>query len=419
MKTTKPHVLLWLLTAAFTLDHVDRLILSLTLDMIGKEFILSDFQLGTLSGLAFAVVFVIMGFPLARLAKPGLRKKMVIGTLTVWSFMTLLSGTANSYLHLFLARMGVGLGEAGYLPSAHSMLADAYPPERRAGAFSILTSGVNIGVFFAFIIGGVVAANYGWRAAFFVAGAPGFILAVIIYFSLHEPKTPAFEIQENPTPAVRAYITLAREMFSNPAIRHILFGMLLISMVNYGSVAWLATWLLRTQGLGLAQVGIYIALTAGIGGAIGVWVGGYLANRAEMRFAGGGLVVVAISVLLTEPFSITAYLIEPSMIALIILILPAMAANIFTGPGFAAIYTRLAPSDRPMATAVITFMMNLVGLGLGPMIVGLTSDFLADTGTTRAPIAIALASIQCVTFWGAAHYLFAARAIRKQEGATP
>jgi len=369
------NTLLVYLSAAFALDHLDRHILNITLNQIGTEFALSDVQLGMLSGLAFAVVHVLLAFPLARLAVPGRRKTMVVGALSVWSVLTMAVGAAQNFLHLLALRFGVGAGEAGYVPPAHSMLAPTWPDEKRASALAAFSAATNVGLFLAFVVGGIVAAEYGWRAAFLVAGLPGVVLAVSMAIWMQEPagaKQPA-------APDLPSYFGLFCRLTADPATRQVLIGSGLTAAVGFGATAWIATFLIRTHGLEIAQAGLYLACVIGIGGAFGTAIGGRLADWAGRTAPGQRFAFVAVTIAIAKPVAIAFYLSDTTAFALVIFILPAAFGAIFTAPSFAHVYGFVAAKERPMATALMMLILNLVGLGLGPFVVGTISTLLAPS----------------------------------------
>ena len=390
--------LLVYLSAAFALDHLDRHILNITLNQIGTEFALTDLQLGMLSGLAFALVHVLLAFPLARLAVPGRRKVMVVSALSVWSVLTMAVGAAQSFGQLLLLRFGVGAGEAGYVPPAHSMISDAWPEERRASALAAFSAATNVGLFLAFVVGGIVAGTYGWRAAFLVAGLPGVCLAIVMAARMREPAAA----QPAPEAPSVSYLSLFRRLIADRATRHVLIGAGLTATVGLGATAWIATFVIRTHGLQIAQVGLYLACVIGIGGALGTALGGRLADWFGRRAPGRRFVFVAATILIAKPIAIAFYLTEATPLALTLFVLPAAVGGVFIAPSFAHVYSVVRPEERPMATALMMLIINLVGLGLGPFMVGAISTAL--TTETSSGLGAALIVLQVVGLWGAAHF---------------
>lgn len=285
--TEGDRTLLYSLTAVFSLSYLDRQILNITLNDIGLEFALSDLQLGSLSGIAFAIVYVLFGFPVARFTRPGNRKKIVVVALSLWSGMTALMGMAGSFGTLLMARIGVGVGEAGCVPPSHSMIVDSYPPDKRASALSFFSAGSNVGVFFAFLIGGILASEYGWRVAFVVAGAPGLLLALWLVFTLKEPTSPPVLKQWSTTR--QDYKTLITQLFRDKSTRHAHIGAALTAMIGLGAVAWIAVYRIRSHALSVAQVGVYLAVAIGIAGALGTWLGGVFCDRLGKKTPRGAL----------------------------------------------------------------------------------------------------------------------------------
>ena len=399
--------LLVLLTAAFVLNHLDRHILNITLNDIGLEFNLTDLQLGTLSGVAFAVIYVLVGFPVAKISRAGRRKTILVSALGVWSMMTMLMGFATNYIQIFLARVGVGIGEAGCVPPSHSMISDAFPKEKRASALAFFSAGANVGIFLSFLIGGVMASQYGWRMAFLVAGAPGILLAIVMVFTLKEPQARKQETR----PDSATYRTVFRILFSDKSTRQVIFGAALTAMVGYGAIAWIATFLTRTHDLPLPQIGLYLAVVVGLLGAVGTWGGGLMADRLGKSRPEWRLKFVAITILIAKPLSVLFYLSDSTTIALVIFIVPAVVGSMFTGPSFAHVYSVLAPEQRAMATAIMMLILNLVGLGAGPVLVGFISDMLSAS-QGQDSLRYALVTIQIAGLWGAVHFWLAARAIK-------
>lgn len=401
--------LLYFLTAVFSLSYLDRQILNITLNDIGLEFSLNDLQLGSLSGIAFALVYVVFGFPVARITRPGNRKTIVIIALSFWSAMTVFMGAAGSFATLLMARIGVGVGESGCVPPSHSMIADAFPPQKRASALSFYSAGTNVGVFLAFLVGGIVASKYGWRVAFLVAGAPGLLLAAWMCFTF---KEPAPESNSDATTAKQgSYKMLVAQLWVDKSTRHALIGAVLTATVSLGANAWIAVFLIRSHGLDILQVGIYLACVIGIVGAAGTWLGGVLSDRFGEKDRTWRLKFVAITILIAKPFSILFYALDHTGFALAVFFIPAVAGAMFVGPTFSHLYSRVEVASRPMVTAIFMFLVNLVGLGLGPVLVGFLSDKL---GATFGPESLryALLLLQFAGLWAAVHFWLAGRALK-------
>jgi MFS family permease len=289
------------------------------------------------------------------------------------------------------ARLGVGFGEAGCNPCAHSMIADITPPERRASALAFYSLGVPIGSMLGLILGGVVADAYGWRTAFLVAGAPGLVLALVIALTIREPRSHlAAHIQARAvsTPSFRATL---RELQSKPTFWLIAVAAGLLAFVGYGHAAFSAPFFLRVHGARVAELaeffglgpmgllGIASALTGGIGGLVGTWLGGFLADRAAARDRRAYMTVPAIAGLLSVPFIFAIYLVDDPAIALAISFIPALLNTLWYGPVYATAQSVVSPACRATTAAILLFVLNLIGLGLGPISVGALNDLLANS----------------------------------------
>jgi predicted MFS family arabinose efflux permease len=267
-----------MLTIVYAFNFIDRQILVILQEPIKADMGLSDAQLGLLTGFSFALVYVTAGIPIAYWADRGNRRNIVSMALAVWSGMTALSGFVQNYAQLLLARVGVGIGEAGGSPPAHSMISDYFQPERRGTALSFYSMGIYIGILIGFALGGVIAQNFGWRTAFLVVGIPGVLFAVVLRITVKEPRRGRWDNLDGDAkrPTVRETLTLLRQ---RPSFWYIAIGCALTSYVSYGNGNFFPSFLIRSHGLSLAQVGIILALVAGIAGAIGTFLGGYLSDR--------------------------------------------------------------------------------------------------------------------------------------------
>lgn len=402
-----------LLACLMAVAQLDRQILSLQLDQIGREFALSDTQLGLLSGFAFAVVFVICGFPVARLAATGSRRKLIAVAAAVWSLFTMATAAAQGFGHLLLARVGVAAGESGSVAPAHSVISDTFDEDRRSSAMAAFAAGSNLGVLLAFLIGGVVGQLYGWRVAFVVAGVPGLVLAAVFWrygpreeTARHATTTPALMAQ--------TWATLR----AHRGLWHALWGMAATGIVTFGALGWTPTFILRTHDLTQAQVGVFLAATAGIVGGVGTVFSGRLADRLGQRAPWQRIGVVLGAILLAKPLVLVFLLSPDRTVSLGAMVGSVSLAAVFWGPTFAYAHAQVTPHQRPMVTAMFLFLFNLIGLGLGPTLVGLASDLLAAQGVAR-PLAWALVGMHLTGLWGAWHYWQVIRFIRAQGYAAP
>ncbi|EBA06026.1 spinster family MFS transporter [Sagittula stellata] len=404
---------LTLLSCLMMVAQLDRQILSLQLDQIGREFLLSDTQLGLLSGFAFAVVFVICGFPVARLAATGSRRKLIAIAATVWSLFTLATAAAQGFGHLLLARLGVAAGESGSVVPAHSVISDSFEEGRRSSAMAVFVAGANIGVLLAFLIGGVVGQLYGWRAAFILAGLPGLVLA-LVFWRYGPAEVDGRYTATTPDLMAQTWETLR----AHEGLWHVLWGMAATGIVTFGSLSWTPTFILRTHDLTQAQVGVFLAVTAGIIGGLGTVFSGRLADHLGRRAPWRRIGVVLGAILLAKPLALVFLLSSDRTVALGAMVGSVSLAAVFWGPTMAYAHAQVAPHLRPLVTAVFLFLFNLIGLGLGPTLVGLGSDLLAAQEVER-PLAWALVGMHLTGLWGAWHYWQVIRIIRARGYAAP
>jgi len=394
-----------LLTVTYFFSYMDRQILAILLEDIKADLVLSDTQLGLLSGLVFAIFYATLGIPIARLADRTSRRNIIAASLAVWSAMTALCGLAQNFTQLMLARIGVGIGEAGSSPPSHSIIADLYPPEKRASAMAVYSLGVVLGAGFGTLIGGFVATHYGWRVAMFTVGLPGVALAVLVKMFVVEPRRGLSDasrvVEQGDAPSVaQGFAAMWR---SAPAV-HLVVGVTLTSMIGYAMTGWGPSYMQRSLGLSKLDISYYYALPAALLGSISAIAGGRIADRlAKTR----GLHVQSWVVMAMKgvalPFALGFYWMDHAVPALGLYFVYFLFANSYLGPSFALIQ-HLAPLRLRATWAAITLLViNLVGLGLGPLLVGRLSDWLAPTAGEDS-LRWALVIVVSLTPWALFHY---------------
>lgn len=413
--------MLALLTLVYTFNFIDRQVVVILQEQIRADLSLMDWQLGLLSGFVFAIFYSVLGLPIAHLSESVGRKRVVAVALAFWSLMTALSGAAQNFVHLLLLRIGVGIGEAGGSPPSHSMISDIFPRRRRAFALSIFSMGVYFGYLFAYGLGGWIAENLGWRLTFVVLGLPGVLLALIVALTLKEPPRGMAEAREsgvdvNNHSAVAEEKPTFREtlnlLWSRRSFRHIAMAASLQSMAGYGVGNFVPSFMMRAYEMPISEVGWTLALITGFGGAFGVALSGWLSDRLARRGEYWYVLFPAIAMMLTLPLTVLAFsALTPGRMFISYIPYMILGAT-WLGPCLAVSHSLVGLRQRAVASAALFFIVNLVGLGLGPLVVGSLSDLLrpgfgdAD-GLRYAMISTALFA----KVWAVAHFIVASRKI--------
>lgn len=406
-----------LLLLAYALSFTDRMILSILFPDIKADLGLSDTQLGLLGGLSFALFYATLGIPIARLSDQYNRKLIIICSVVVFSLMTAFSGLANGFIMLLLLRIGVGVGEAGVNPASHSIIADYFPAKRRAFAMAILMLGANLGMMIGFAGGGFIAEHYGWRISLMSVGLPGLLLAAAMAHFLKEPVRGIFEEEHARADTPPPIRTSAATLFGMPAMRHLIIGSTITGMMGYGLTQWLPTFFMRAHDMPASQVGLMMAGIFGILGAIGALVAGKLCDRLSARGFQYGIWMIAAVQVITGPFIIMAVLAEQFALAIALFLVPAFTSNFYLGPTLALVQTLAPVNMRAVASAIKMLCLNLIGLGLGPLAVGMMSDVLAPRfGDFSLNVALAIFTV--IGLWGALHFWLCGRALAAHPPAT-
>jgi predicted MFS family arabinose efflux permease len=369
-----------LLTLVYTFNHIDRQILVILLEPIKADLSLTDTQLGLLSGLAFAAFYATLGIPIAMWADRGDRRTIISLALAVWSGMTALSGLAQNYWHLLIARMGVGVGEAGGTPPATSIISDLYGPNERATALGIYTTGIGIGILAGFIIGGVVYEALGWRAAFFIAGVPGLLLALLVKFTLKEPVRGAVEARADVGTAPTLKETLAF-IGGQTSFLFLLAGCCLICISANAFLVFTSSHLQRTYGVGPGDVAIPLGVLIGGVGGIGAVVVGRFCDRLSARDLRWRPWTIAICAALALPFA-WMFLRAPTIeLAYAWNVIPSFIGLIYASIAYTASQELVGLRMRSFASAFMLFCLTLIGIGGGPTLAGWLSTHFNEAGS--------------------------------------
>lgn len=404
-----------LLFVIYVFNFIDRQILAILLDPIKAELGATDTQMGFLTGLAFAIFYTFAGLPIARVADTGVRRSIIAIGIAVWSAMTVFSGMVTSFPQLALARVGVGVGEAAFVPPAHSLISDYFPPKRRATALAVFSMGIYIGVAMGFLIGGWAAQLSTWRVAFYIVGIPGLALAVVMRLTVREPPRGHSEgvAQVAEAPSIGEVF---RFMWKLRSFRHLAFAAALHSFGGYAFANWGPAFFGRVHHMTPGQIGTWLSFTIGLGGAAGSILGGVLSDRLAERDQRWQMYLPAIATLAAIP-AITVILLSPAQLPSLLFLIPnSILGAMWFGPIFATTQGLAKLRMRAIAAAILLFVINIIGLGLGPLSVGMMNDMLKPQYGAEA-IRYSLLVIVVVNLWAAIHFMLAARTLREDLAA--
>ena len=385
----------WLLAVLFLVsmsNYIDRNVIAVLLEPIKKEFAISDTLLGLLSGFAFAVFYATLGIPVARWADRGNRRVVVTLALTVWSVMTVACGMAQTFVQLVLARIGVGAGEAGALPPAQSLIADYFPPDRRASAIAIFISSATAGYLIAFIGGAMLVSHYGWRTAFVAVGTPGLLLAMLTFRTLKEPRDVIGYPVRNAT-SDESFAGAVKRLFAKRAYVWIVVGIALYAFMAYGALIFIPSFMIRSLGISMSQIGATYGSVSATGALLGTVGGGWLADKLGSRDARWLAWLPALACSIACPFYIAGFL-SGTFGAFLAF---SFVAGVLIAAGLPSVFTAMhavcGSKRRAVAVAVLTFVMSTFGGGLGPLVTGILSDhFAASLGANALRAALVVAT---------------------------
>jgi len=364
------------LFVVYVINFIDRQVLSVFIGPIKEEFGVSDTQMGLLVGFAFALFYTFAGIPIARWADRGNRRTIIALGLTVWSAMTVLSGLARNFLQLALARVGVGVGEAAGTPPAHSLICDYFPPNRRATALGIYASGVYFGSAIAFIGGGYLREAFDWRVAFFLLGAPGLLFALVVRFTVREPPRGFSEAGQAAEHAT--FGETLRHLMGLRSWLYLMLGSSFFAVTGYGVLMWGYALFGRVDGMVHVVIGNGLGVVVGLGGSLGTYIGGRVSDRLAERDPAWYMRFSAIASLLALPLAFGFLLAESSRTALAFFLPFYLLANLYV-PAMHTVNQNLARLlMRATAAGIMLFIVNIVGAGAGPVIVGALNDLYAD-----------------------------------------
>ena len=417
----------WLLFVVYVFNFVDRQILGIVNEEIKHEFGLADWQLGALGGLAFAVFYSILGVPIARLADHRNRVRIISWAIVVWSVFTAVTGFARNFWHLLIARIGVGVGEAGCSPPAYSIISDYFESKKRTTALAIYSAGVYVGGAAGLFIGGNLVAEIGWRNVFFLVGVPGVLLALLVRLTLREPPRGYSEGAATAR-AAPPFWDVLRDLWMKPSFRHVAVAAGLHAFVSYGVSNFYRPFFSRVHEMSAAEVGNWLGVIVAVGGAIGTIGGGALCDKLYSRKPDPRyyLWVTAATLFIVAPCGFLLYSVESRNAALWMLTPYIALTAAYLAPSIAVTHRLVGLRERALASALLLLVLNLIGLGLGPLFTGKLSDIframLIEQGVAEKlaladGLQYAILVTVFINFWAAAHYLLAARTLNRDIAA--
>ena len=374
---------LFILIVVYTFNFIDRQIVGILAAPIKAELGLTDAQLGLMGGFAFALFYTALGIPIARLADRSSRTWIMTGALALWSGFTALCGFAGSFWQLFLCRLGVGVGEAGGVAPAYSLVADYFPPHERARALGVYSFGIPIGSALGILFGGYIASHVDWRAAFIACGVAGLLIAPVFRLTVREPARGRYDppAAKAPQPSLRAVMAT---LGGKPSFWLLAVGAACSSIMGYGMFFWIPSFMIRSHGLSLVEVSQFVGAAVFIGGVIGIWGGGWLGDRLGAANRAAYALVPAVAFVLAVPFFAGAVMTKSLTASFLLFLVPNALALAWLGPVVSAVQHLVAPAMRATASAIFLFINNLIGIGFGTWSIGRLSDALTQMYGTEA-----------------------------------
>jgi MFS family permease len=398
---------LTLLALIYMFNYVDRQIVAMLAQPIKSELGLSDTQLGLLSGLAFALVYSTFGIPVAWLADRGNRVRIVAASCAVWSLCTGLCGLAGNFLQLVLARAGVGIGESGGVPPSYSLISDYFPPAQRGWAIALYSLGLPLGATLGLALGGWVAANFGWRSAFFALAAPGLVLALLTILFVREPQRGAWDAKTKDIEETASITQCVREFMANRTLLILLFSCASCSMCFNAFGSWAPSLLLRSKGMTMIELAAQYSFVMGLALAAGMAASALITKYAGMSLRLYAL-LPAVAMLIGIPFYVSGILAPSWQASMWLLAIPMMLNVIQLAPTMAIVQNLAPPSQRSTASAIALLVYNLFGTGFGPLYTGVISDLAEPRyGTSSLQVAMLAVTPLILIAAGSLFWLFA------------
>ena len=389
---------LGLLLVANAFNFMDRQLFAVLQSDVQRELGLTDFQLGIIHGPTFAIFFAVMGLPIARLVERYSRTWILSLSIGLWSLFAMLCGTATSFVPMALYRIGLGVGEAGCTPTAHSLIGDYFPPSRRTRAISIYTAGLCVGTFFGALLSGSIAQMWGWRAAFIIIGLPGVLLAIVLKIKMREPKRgqaePPGSRYFDKGDVAPSFATVLLYIRRRSTVAWLIFAQTFAAFSFYGVNAFTPSYFVRAFELSISQVGLITAVAGGLFGGAGTLLGGWLADRYSARGPQSYCLVPIIALTLAVPCVLGIFLAPSWPIAALCFMLSQMLFWAYISPTYGLLNLLMEPRMRATAAALSLLISGVLGYGLGPLFVGAASDSIASHAFGQAGYLELCASVE-------------------------
>jgi predicted MFS family arabinose efflux permease len=397
------------LTVVYTLNFIDRGLVTLLLQPIKDDLHLSDTQLGFLTGIAFALFYSTLGLPIARWTDRGNRAAIASGALALWGVTVMSCVYVTSFSQLVLARVAAGVGEAGCMPPTYSLVGDYFPePRERTHAMAIYWLANPLALLASFIAGGWLNEHYGWRVAFFVMGIPALTVAAVVRLTVVDPRVRS----QAPNRQLPSMNTVLGILWVKQTARHLTIAIVLLFTLAFGMASWYAAFMIRSHNMSISEVGVSLGLIFGLGGIVSILLGGYVGGRWLANNEGGQLRLSAAMVASLVPFSALFLLVPNEADALAALIPVILVLNFYLGPSFALLQRLVADEMRATTVAVLMLLANLIGMGIGPQLVGMLSDFLEPHLHSNA-LRYAMLTVSTIALWSAYHFWTAGESVEQ------
>lgn len=379
----------------YTLNFIDRILIGVVAQPIIEEFKLQDWQFGLLSGFGFALMYTVMGIPIARLAEKWNRVKIIAASVVMWSLMTALCGIAGSFIALLVFRVGVGIGEAGLTPAANSIISDYFPPRSRARAIAIYTMGITLGGVLANAFGGPITEMFSWREAFLALGIPGVLFGLIFLWTVKEPPRGYADPPTATKPKKMGMAETVKELSAKPTFWINMLAAALVAFVGYGVSNFQVAFFQRVHEMSISEVALQIAVPLGLAASFGAFITGYMTEKLSGRYPNVVAWLPGIMLIACVPLYWIGFTTDSVPFALVILIVGAALHYGYLGAQYTICQGVASPQSRATAVALFLFVVNLIGYGCGPLVMGILSDVLMNADLAASQFAAELTPQIC------------------------